>query len=163
LGLEYLNSPPPPPFFTLIQLTLNVESVEIILEDEGTSKSSARPVLALNSTAVFQLFEWTGQVRIMFPSPSLLFFSSPIPVPSPPLSLSHPSPFVPNPPPPTPYLPHSSSILPFPQLEVAGEVHAEATYYNQTLSLWEPILETVERKDGRQELWDLQIKVCHAK
>ena len=45
------------------QLTLNVESVEIILEDDATSKSPARPVVALNATAIFQVFEWTGQVN----------------------------------------------------------------------------------------------------
>ena len=35
----------------------------------------------------------------------------------------------------------------------------EATYFNQSLSLWEPLLETVEKKNSRQEQWDFQLKV----
>ena len=45
------------------------------------------------------------------------------------------------------------------QLEVKGEVHVEATYYNKAFSLWEPVVETLERKDGKQLLWDMEIKV----
>ena len=42
---------------------------------------------------------------------------------------------------------------------MSGDVHAEATYFNQSLSLWEPLLETVEKRNGRVEQWDVRIKV----
>lgn len=45
------------------------------------------------------------------------------------------------------------------QLSASAGVQAEATYYNDKLSLWEPVLETLERADGKPELWDLQVKV----
>ena len=35
----------------------------------------------------------------------------------------------------------------------------EATYFNQSLSLWEPLIETLEKQDGRHGQWDMQIKV----
>ena len=44
---------------------------------------------------------------------------------------------------------------------MTGEARVEATYYNQNLSLWEPLIETLERKGERQEVWDMQMKVSH--
>ncbi len=32
-------------------------------------------------------------------------------------------------------------------------------YFNQSLSLWEPLLEIVEKKSGRYEQWDVQLMV----
>lgn len=43
-------------------MTVNIESVEIILESETTSRSPGIPVLALNVMSVIQMFEWTGDV-----------------------------------------------------------------------------------------------------
>ena len=43
-------------------MTVNIESVEIILESESTSRSPGIPVLALNAMSVIQIFEWTGDV-----------------------------------------------------------------------------------------------------
>ena len=43
-------------------MTVNIESVEIILESETTSRSPGIPVLALNAMSVVQMFEWTGDV-----------------------------------------------------------------------------------------------------
>ena len=45
-------------------MTMNIESVEIILESESTSKSPGIPVLALNAMCVIQVFEWTGDVSL---------------------------------------------------------------------------------------------------
>lgn len=39
-----------------------MESVEIILESESTHRSKGHPVLSVNSNAVVQVFEWTGEV-----------------------------------------------------------------------------------------------------
>ena len=41
-----------------------MESVEIILESESTHRSKGHPVLAVNSNAVVQVFEWTGEVDL---------------------------------------------------------------------------------------------------
>ncbi len=46
-------------------MTVNIESIEIILESESTSRSSGIPVLALNAMSVIQMFEWTGDVSIV--------------------------------------------------------------------------------------------------
>ena len=43
-------------------MTINIESVEIILESETTSRSAGIPVLAVNVMSVIQMFEWTGDV-----------------------------------------------------------------------------------------------------
>ena len=48
--------------FCCSQMTINIESVEIILESETTSRSPGIPVLALNIMSVIQMFEWTGDV-----------------------------------------------------------------------------------------------------
>ncbi len=70
-----------------LQLTLTVESVKIILESEATSTTPSFPVLALNCSAVVQIFEWTGEVSYYNISTS--HFPPPPPPPPPPsLSLS---------------------------------------------------------------------------
>ena len=46
-------------------MTVNIESIEIILESESTSRSPGIPVLALNAMSVIQIFEWTGDVSFM--------------------------------------------------------------------------------------------------
>ena len=48
-----------------MQLSLGVESVEVILESEGSQRSRGYPVLACNVTALVQVFEWTGDVSII--------------------------------------------------------------------------------------------------
>ena len=47
-------------------MTVNVESVEIILKSETTSRSPGIPVLAVNAMSVIQMFEWTGDVSLIF-------------------------------------------------------------------------------------------------
>ena len=47
-----------------MQLSLGVESVEVILESESTQSSRGYPVLAFNINAVAQVFEWTGDVSV---------------------------------------------------------------------------------------------------
>lgn len=42
---------------------------------------------------------------------------------------------------------------------ITGNVNCEASYYNEGLSIWEPILEPLENKNGRQQLWDVNIDV----
>ena len=46
-------------------MTVNIESIEIILESESTSRSPGIPLLALNAVSVIQMFEWTGDVSII--------------------------------------------------------------------------------------------------
>ena len=46
-------------------MTVNIESIEIILESESTSRSPGIPVLTLNAMSVIQMFEWTGDVSII--------------------------------------------------------------------------------------------------
>ena len=48
----------------MLQMTVNIESIEIILESESTSRSSGIPVLALNAMSVIQMFEWSGDVSL---------------------------------------------------------------------------------------------------
>ena len=45
-------------------MSVNIESVEVILQSESTSRSPGIPVLALNVMSVIQLFEWTGDVSL---------------------------------------------------------------------------------------------------
>lgn len=47
-------------------MTVNIESIEIILESECTSRSPGIPVLALNAVCVIQMFEWTGDVSAYY-------------------------------------------------------------------------------------------------
>ena len=55
-----------------MQLSLGVESVEVILESEGSVRTRGYPVLACNVSAIVQLFEWTGDVSCV---PSVLWRS----------------------------------------------------------------------------------------
>ena len=48
-----------------MQLSLSVESVEVILESEGSVRTRGYPVLACNVSAIVQLFEWTGDVSLV--------------------------------------------------------------------------------------------------
>ena len=77
LPSSLLPSPSPSPsliyYCLALQLTFTIEAVEILLEGESTSNSHAFPVLALNTSAVVQLFEWTGQVRLMLKLLSFYF------------------------------------------------------------------------------------------
>lgn len=49
------------------------------------------------------------------------------------------------------------------QLSMEGDIHCEASYYNERLSLWEPLLEPLEGTKGDESLypWTIQIKVWH--
>ena len=46
------------------------------------------------------------------------------------------------------------------QLRMSAEVHCEASYYNEKLSVWEPLLEPLEDpKTGRLQAWLLAAEV----
>ena len=46
------------------------------------------------------------------------------------------------------------------QLAVSADVHCEASYYNEHLSVWEPLLEPLEGpKTGKLETWCLKAEV----
>ena len=46
----------------VIQLSVCVESVEVILESEATTRTRSYPILAFNVSVLAQVFEWTGDV-----------------------------------------------------------------------------------------------------
>ena len=45
------------------------------------------------------------------------------------------------------------------QLLVKGDIHCEASYYNEKLSIWEPLLEPLENSKGRLEQWVISTEV----
>ena len=45
-------------------------------------------------------------------------------------------------------------------MSLTGDVQCEASYYNENLSVWEPLLEPVEVEKGTQRLWEVNVKVC---
>ena len=45
------------------------------------------------------------------------------------------------------------------QLTVNGDFHCEASYYNEKLSVWEPLLEPLENSNGRLEQWLINAEV----
>ena len=48
------------------------------------------------------------------------------------------------------------------QLSMEGDIRCEASYYNERLSLWEPLLEPLEGTKGDKLYpWTIQIKVWH--
>lgn len=48
-----------------VQLCLVVQSVEVILENEGSQSTRGYPVLAYNVTAIVKVLEWTGDVSVL--------------------------------------------------------------------------------------------------
>ena len=47
------------------QLSMTIESVEVILESEGTARTRGYPILAVNVSADTQVYEWTGDVSLL--------------------------------------------------------------------------------------------------
>ena len=45
------------------------------------------------------------------------------------------------------------------QLYLAAELHLDMTYYNEKLSVWEPLIEPVMEKEGVYRPWEVLVKV----
>ena len=59
----------------------------------------------------------------------------------------------------TDFIAHCPSYSFIFQLLVKGDIHCEASYYNEKLSIWEPLLEPLENSKGRLEQWVISTEV----
>ncbi|XP_012945076.2 vacuolar protein sorting-associated protein 13A, partial [Aplysia californica] len=49
------------------------------------------------------------------------------------------------------------------KLHVEAEVHLEVMFFNERVSVWEPMVEPVMEKEGMYRSWEMLVKVVHAK
>lgn len=45
------------------------------------------------------------------------------------------------------------------QLQIQSELKLELAYFNEKLSVWEPLIEPVMEKENIYQPWELQVKV----
>lgn len=47
------------------------------------------------------------------------------------------------------------------QFQMTSDIQAEARYFNEKLSVWEPLIEKVSEKEGQYRPWECVMKVGH--
>lgn len=48
-------------------------------------------------------------------------------------------------------------------MHIEAELHLKMMFYNEKLSVWEPLIEPVMDKEGVYRPWELLVKVRHCK